>query len=217
MRKVAANLGAPVALVVRGADRSPPTSPRSLAQARGTMEDHHAKVVAASSPTGATPTRSTRSARRFPRTSAWAPSRRTAACTPLRSARCVTAIDGEMIAGDEALLSREVRAITIGAMTVEHLLDRLEEGALVIAPGDRADALLAVLTAHRAAGFPSLAGHRGQRRLPPARRPFSASSTAWARPCPSSPPTRHLRDRASGAGTPAAACRASPCSRWTRR
>jgi len=68
------------------------------------------------------------------------------------------AINGEMIAGDPALMSREVRAISIGAMTVEHLLDRLQEGGLVIAPGDRADILLASLTAHSASGFPALAG-----------------------------------------------------------
>ena len=44
--KVAANLGAPVALVVRGADRSPAEIADVLDQARATMEEHHAKVVA---------------------------------------------------------------------------------------------------------------------------------------------------------------------------
>ncbi len=43
-------------------------------------------------------------------------------------------------------------------MTTEHLLDRLEEGALVITAGDRDDTLLALLSAHSAGGFPALAG-----------------------------------------------------------
>jgi len=68
------------------------------------------------------------------------------------------ALGGTLIAGDEALLSREVATVMVGAMNVEHLLERITESALVITPGDRSDALLAALTAHNAAGFPSIAG-----------------------------------------------------------
>ena len=38
------------------------------------------------------------------------------------------------------------------------LLDRLTDGAVVVVPGDRTEVLLAVLTAHDAATFPSISG-----------------------------------------------------------
>jgi phosphate acetyltransferase len=70
----------------------------------------------------------------------------------------MAAVDGELYSGDAALLSREVLGVTIGAMTADHLLDRLRDGRVVITPGDREDALLAVHAAHGEAGFPTLAG-----------------------------------------------------------
>src|SRR5262249_41674908 len=68
------------------------------------------------------------------------------------------AVHGELIAGDDELLTREVLDVIVGAMSVEHLLDRLADGAVVITPGDRYDVVLALLMAHQAEGFPSLAG-----------------------------------------------------------
>ncbi len=155
--KVAANLGAPVALVVRGSGRSPSEIAEVLDQARSTMEENHAKVVAAfANRCNPADIDAIRAALPADIGIAAIPEE-PLLYAPTLGALC-DAIDGEMIAGDEALLSREVRTISIGAMTVEHLLDRLEEGALVIAPGDRADTLLAALTAHSASGFPALAG-----------------------------------------------------------
>ena len=43
-------------------------------------------------------------------------------------------------------------------MTAEHILERLTEGVVVIVPADRSDVLLALVNAHEAEGFPSLAG-----------------------------------------------------------
>ncbi len=155
--KVAANLGAPVALVVRGFDRSPSDIAEALAQARATMEEHHAKVVAAfANRCNPDEIEAIRAALPEDIGVAALPEEPLLYAPTIGALR--DAIDGEMIAGDEALLSREVRTISIAAMTVEHLLDRLEEGGLIIAPGDRADTLLAALTAHSAAGFPALSG-----------------------------------------------------------
>lgn len=70
----------------------------------------------------------------------------------------LTAVDGEMYSGDRELLQREVLQVMVGGMTAEHILERLAEGMVVIAPGDRSDVLLAVVNAHEAEGFPSLAG-----------------------------------------------------------
>lgn len=68
------------------------------------------------------------------------------------------AVDGTLIAGDEQLLTREALGVTVAAMSMVNVLTRLDEGDVVIVPADRSDALLATLTAHRSGTFPSLAG-----------------------------------------------------------
>ncbi len=68
------------------------------------------------------------------------------------------AVDGTLIAGDEQLLAREALGVTVAAMSMVNVLARLDEGDVVIVPADRSDALLATLTAHRSGTFPSLAG-----------------------------------------------------------
>ncbi|WP_261165196.1 phosphate acetyltransferase [Microbacterium sp. Marseille-Q6965] len=68
------------------------------------------------------------------------------------------AVDGELVKGDEALLAREALGVVVAAMSMTNMLPRLTEGAVVIIPADRTDALLAALTANNSANFPSLAG-----------------------------------------------------------
>ncbi|WP_127792740.1 phosphate acetyltransferase [Agromyces sp. LHK192] len=68
------------------------------------------------------------------------------------------AVDGELYAGDPDLLDREALAVVVAAMSMEHVLTRLIEGAVVIVPGDRSEVLLGVLTAHASATFPSISG-----------------------------------------------------------
>lgn len=68
------------------------------------------------------------------------------------------AVDGSLYSGDPALLDREAMAVMVGGMTGDRILERLVDGMVVIVPADRTDAVLAVLAAHAAEGFPSLAG-----------------------------------------------------------
>ncbi len=68
------------------------------------------------------------------------------------------ALGGSVYSGDPELLRREAMGVMVGAMTVEHVLERLVEGQVVIAPADRSDVLLALVNAHAAQGFPSLTG-----------------------------------------------------------
>lgn len=75
---------------------------------------------------------------------------------PLRSV--LRAADAVQIAGDPALTERTVSGIVVAAMTLENVLPRLMEGALVVVPSDRVDTLLGVLLAHAARTFPSLTG-----------------------------------------------------------
>jgi len=70
----------------------------------------------------------------------------------------MTAVRGTLLRGDIELLGRDVLDVVVAAMSVEHVLTRLTEGAVVIVPGDRSEILLAVLMAHDAATFPSLSG-----------------------------------------------------------
>ena len=58
-----------------------------------------------------------------------------------------------VISGDEDLLSREALGVLVAGMTAEHVLERLTEGMAVITPGDRSDVVLAMASAHAAAGL----------------------------------------------------------------
>ena len=69
-----------------------------------------------------------------------------------------TAIGAKILTKDEKLLDRGVRQSKVAAMMPEHYLGYLEEGDLVIVPGDRNDIAMATFLANLSAHFPSLAG-----------------------------------------------------------
>ncbi len=68
------------------------------------------------------------------------------------------ATDARQLWGDPALLEREALGVVVAAMSMENVLTRLTDGAVVVAPGDRADVLVGVLLAHASGTFPSLTG-----------------------------------------------------------
>jgi len=70
----------------------------------------------------------------------------------------MAAVDGTLLQGDSALLAREALGVVIAAMSMENVLPRLIEGGIVVIPGDRSEMILAALTAHESETFPSLAG-----------------------------------------------------------
>ena len=70
----------------------------------------------------------------------------------------LAATDATLIAGDPALLERESIGVVVAAMSMENVLPRLLEGAIVVVPGDRTDVLVGTLLAHSSATFPSIAG-----------------------------------------------------------
>ena len=79
---------------------------------------------------------------------------------PLLSAPSVgdllAAVDGHLLSGDESLLTREVTGLVVAAMTMPNVLDRLFEGAVVVTPGDRPEIVLGVLMAHASPTFPQI-------------------------------------------------------------
>ncbi len=72
-------------------------------------------------------------------------------------AAVMASCDGELERGEEALLQREVLGAVVAGMSMENVLPRLTEGAVVLVPGDRSEVLLAVLMAHASETFPSIA------------------------------------------------------------
>jgi phosphate acetyltransferase len=55
-------------------------------------------------------------------------------------------------------LHREVREVRVAAMSVEHFIEDLVDGTLVIAPGDRPDVLIASLASSVSPAIPNVAG-----------------------------------------------------------
>ena len=67
-------------------------------------------------------------------------------------------IGAKILMGDEKMLDRGVRQSKVAAMMPEHYLEYLEEGDLVIVPGDRGDIAMATFLANFSSRYPSLAG-----------------------------------------------------------
>lgn len=156
--RIAANLGSAVVLVVSGADRSPDEVRQIVDLAIAELEAGHAQVVAAvanrSNPDELDTIRESLASAAVP---TWVlPNVSLLSAPTMRD--LMESVDGELIAGDPELLDREAVNNVVGGMTMEHILDYLTEGSVVIVPGDRSDAILAVVAAHAAEGFPSLAG-----------------------------------------------------------
>ncbi|MGD2100373.1 MAG: phosphate acetyltransferase [Desulfobacterales bacterium] len=54
-------------------------------------------------------------------------------------------LNAQILQGDPKALNREVREFKIAAMNMPHFLDHIQDGDLIITPGDRADVILASL------------------------------------------------------------------------
>ena len=65
------------------------------------------------------------------------------------------ACHGTVIAGDPELLEREALHLTVAAMTLPNLMERIVDGAVLITPGDRSEVLLAAMFAHASTELPS--------------------------------------------------------------
>ena len=172
--RIAANLGAPVLLVLTGrrADETGGRSPDEMRQiadlAIPELVTAHAAllgvVVNRADPeqldaiTAAIPAAVPASLQaRAPHVPVWAIPEDAFLVAPT-VAELLDAVDGTLVKGDQALLSREALGVVVSAMSMENVLARLTEGAIVVIPGDRSEVLLGVLTAHASETFPTVAG-----------------------------------------------------------
>jgi len=155
--RVAANLGAPVLLVLNAFGRDVAHLRTAMAMADAELTANHASLFAVvANRVEDSPEEYAAALARQDVPVFAIPER------PLLNAPSVgdlmAACGGMLLRGDEDLLAREAPEIVIAAMTLPHVLDRLSEGALVVTPGDRPEIVLGVLTAHVSASFPQVSG-----------------------------------------------------------
>jgi phosphate acetyltransferase len=155
--KIAANVGAPVLLVVSGHGRSDDDVRAVAGISVGELRANHAQPVGVvvNRYEGELPVAAT--ALTTADLPVWVVPEEPFLGAPT-VAQLRDAVGGELLLGDPELLGREALDVLVGAMSLEHLLEHLSDGAVVITPGDRTEVVLGLLSAQTAAGFPSLAG-----------------------------------------------------------
>ncbi|KQY77521.1 phosphate acetyltransferase [Microbacterium sp. Root1433D1] len=70
----------------------------------------------------------------------------------------LAAVDGTLLQGDDDRLTREALTIVVAGMSMVNVLPRLTEEAVVVIPADRTEVLLAALLADSSGTFPRIAG-----------------------------------------------------------
>jgi phosphate acetyltransferase len=154
--RIAVNLGAPVVLAVKAKGRTPEQVAQVVALCLFELDAQHAHTAAVVA-NRCDPAQLTAVAEAL---KPLGPNTYVLPEEPLLVAPSVAelgkAVEGTLLRGDPALLSREAMDVLVAGMTAEHVVERLTEGVAVITPGDRSDVVLAVVSAHAAEGFPSL-------------------------------------------------------------
>jgi phosphate acetyltransferase len=78
------------------------------------------------------------------------------------------ALAAEVIYGDTDSLNREVCHYKVAAMELPDFLDHIEEGSLIITPGDRSDIIIGSLLTHPSSAYPQISGLLLSGNQPPA-------------------------------------------------
>lgn len=156
---IAANLNAPVLLVVSGRNQTTSTVERSARVAIGELVANHVNVI------GVVANRVDEQQLHHVREelrllgdqyiTAAIPENRVLAAPTVRAQ--FEATHSSLWTGDPRLLDRESLGVLVAGMTLPNVLDRLEPEFTVIAPSDRLDLLPGLLMAHRSGTFPSIA------------------------------------------------------------
>ncbi|GAA4922039.1 phosphate acetyltransferase [Stackebrandtia albiflava] len=145
--KIAANLAAPVLLVVTGTGRNPAAIAAAARLGRAEAAAAHTTVcgviVNRVAPADV-------AAVRKADPDLWALPE-TPALTAPTVGEFAAEIGAELLLGDPELLGRTATGLLVAAMTLPNMLDHLMPGAVVITPGDRAELLLGILASHHSA------------------------------------------------------------------
>jgi phosphate acetyltransferase len=157
--RVAANLGAPVVLVVHGRDRTPEQVLTAAEGAIVELQAHHARTVAviANRVDGTAEAAIKQELAHIPDVVVAAmPDHPVLSAPTVRS--LAEAVDAPLVQGTESWLDRESLGLVVAAMSLPNVLTRLTPDATVIAPSDRPDLIPGLVLAHQSGTFPSLAG-----------------------------------------------------------
>ncbi|MFK4084825.1 phosphate acetyltransferase [Kribbella sp. NPDC020789] len=154
--KIAANLGTPVLLVLNGFRRTPHDLRAIADMAAGELRANHG-TLAAVVVNRVTPGRLTDAVDVLAGVGvpAFALPEEPLLTQPT-VADLLPAVDGLLLSGDSALLTREVTGLVVAGMTMPNVLDRLFDGAAVVTAGDRPEVVLGVLMAHASRTFPQI-------------------------------------------------------------
>ncbi|MGB6049926.1 MAG: phosphate acetyltransferase [Rhodococcus sp. (in: high G+C Gram-positive bacteria)] len=156
--RIAASLGAPVLLALRGADRTADEVLQLAQLSLSELHNYHAHLAAiVANRCDPEALDEITAALELLGVPAWSLPEIPLLMAPTM-AELLEAVHGKLYSGDVELMQREAQRVMVGGMTAEHILERLTEGVVVIVPADRSDVLLALVNAHEAEGFPSLAG-----------------------------------------------------------
>ena len=173
--RIAANLGAPVMLVLSGRDQQRQaeqlgTTTARAAAAVGQIAELALSELAAEraelfavAVNRADPDAldavidAVRAVLHDERTPVWAiPEDRALVAPSIRG--ILAAVDGKLLKGDDDRLAAEALTIVVAGMSMVNVLPRLTEEAVVVIPADRTEVLLAALLADSSGTFPRIAG-----------------------------------------------------------
>ena len=172
--RIAANLGAPVLLVLSGRDqqrqaeqlgtttaRTPAEAGQvaalALAELAAERAELFAVIVNRADPDALNDTIDAVHAVQGQATPVWAlPEDRTLVAPSVRD--ILSAVEGRLVKGDDTLLTREALSVVVAGMSMVNVLPRLTDDAVVIIPADRTEVLLAAILADASGTFPSIAG-----------------------------------------------------------
>ncbi|MGY4769643.1 phosphate acetyltransferase [Kribbella sp. CWNU-51] len=154
--KIAANLGTPVVLVLNGFQRSPHEVRMIADMAVGELRGNHGSLAAVVAnrvaPDHLADTVAVLAGAGAP---AFALPEEPLLTQPT-VADLMVPVEGRLLRGDPALLTREVTGLVVAGMTMPNVLDRLFDGAAVVTAADRPEVVLGVLVAHASLNFPQI-------------------------------------------------------------
>ncbi|WP_167137001.1 phosphate acetyltransferase [Diaminobutyricimonas sp. TR449] len=163
--RVAANLGAPVLLVLGGRSGDSSRTPDDLRQlaevTEAELRAQHAALLAIIAnrvdPDGLAETVSAIQDTVSAGTPVWALPEDPILVAPTVGS-LFRATESELLFGDPALLDREALGFVVAGMSMENVLPRLIEASILVVPGDRMDVLVGALMAQASGTFPKLSG-----------------------------------------------------------
>ncbi|MGO1598192.1 MAG: phosphate acetyltransferase [Brachybacterium sp.] len=156
--EVAANMGAPMVIVLSGLDRSPDQIAALAAVSVSEFSGHHALPIAVvvnrAAPESLDTLRGAVSAKVPEALVAAIPENPVILAATVQELK--DAVGGTLLQGNPEWLDRVAVGTVIAAMSLPNVLSRLTENCTVIAPGDRYDLLPGLVMAQQSGTFPAL-------------------------------------------------------------